>query len=165
MKCMALVRKNPRVWLADLGIVHPRCYLGRRISLSQKKLIDTMDPGNLNLNVFLFSAVLTSIPLPFTFQLTGRFSLWSMLSLIGLGFITGLSFYMNAKALKKVSFLTSVIISNTTLLFTLLWSWMFYGESVSGSILFGAVLLVMGIILANIPKKLNQMTRDMNKDM
>jgi len=126
--------------------------------LSQKKLIDSMDPGNLNLNIFLFSAVFTSIPLPFTYQPTGPFSFWPVLSLVGLGLITGLSFYVNAKALKKVPFLTATIISNTTLLFTLLWAWLFYGEVINGFILFGAVLLVLGIILANIPKKLEQFT-------
>ncbi|HEX2945986.1 MAG TPA: DMT family transporter [Clostridia bacterium] len=121
--------------------------------LSQKKLIDSMDPGNMNLSVFLFCSIFTSIPLPFTFHLTGRFSLWSVLSLVGLGFITGLSFYFNAKALKKVPFLTATIISNASLLFTLLWAWLIYGESVNTFILFGAVLLVIGIILANIPDK------------
>ena len=121
--------------------------------LSQKKLIDSMDAGNMNLSVFLFCSIFTSIPLPFTFHLTGRFSPWSVFSLVGLGFITGLSFYFNAKALKKVPFLTAVIISNSTLLFTLLWAWLVYGEALDAFILFGAVLLIVGIILANIPDK------------
>lgn len=121
--------------------------------LSQKKLIDSMDPGNMNLTVFLFCSIFTSIPLPFTFHLTGPFSLWPVLSLVGLGFITGLSFYINAKALKKVPFLTATIISNSSLLFTLLWAWLAYGETINAFILFGAVLLVIGIILANIPDK------------
>jgi drug/metabolite transporter (DMT)-like permease len=121
--------------------------------ISLKKLVDGMDPGNLNLSIFLFSTILTSVPLPFTFRPLGPFSLWAVFSLVGLGFITGMSFYLNAKALKRVPFLTATIISNSSLLFTLFWAWLFYREAINGFIVLGAVLLVIGIIMTNIPGK------------
>lgn len=120
---------------------------------SLKKLIGQMDSGNINFTVFLLSSFVTVIPVPFTARFPGGFSWLAILSLVGLGLVTGISFYLNAEALKKISFLTAGIINNTSVLFTLLWSKLFFNESVNGYVITGVVILLAGLVLISLPQK------------
>jgi len=120
--------------------------------LSQKLLIDTLDSGNMNFSMFLWCSLATALPLPFNFKFTGSFNIWSLLALVCLGFITGISFYLYADALGKVPFLFAVIISNSSVLFALLWSHLFYKEPITMYIISGTVIFLIGIIMLNIPK-------------
>lgn len=124
--------------------------------ISQKKLIETMGSGNMNLSIFLYSAIFTAIPVPFNFQITGDLNIWPVISLLGLGFVTGISFYIYAKALKKTPLIIAVIISNSSVLFTLLWSRLFFQEPINIFVKVGALLLLTGLIVLNIPKKKKQ---------
>lgn len=114
---------------------------------SQKALIDSIDSGNMNFSVFLLASMITFIPVPFTPVFTGNASLPAVLSLIGLGVVTGVSFYLNAEALKRISFLATGIISNTSVLFTLLWSRLFLDEYMNSYVISGVVILLIGMIL------------------
>lgn len=118
--------------------------------MSQKILIQSMDSGNMNFSVFLWCSLITAAPLPFTFEWPGTFNIWSLLSLTALGLITGISFYLYANTLKKTPFLIAVIISNSSVLFTLLWSWVFLNETITLYIIAGAVIFLAGIIILNI---------------
>lgn len=122
--------------------------------ISVMKLIDTIDSANLNLTMFFFCMILMSLPMPFTIHFSGHFSLWAVASLIGLGLITGISFYFNAEALKKIPFLTVTLISNSTILFTFFWAWLFFKETINGYIIVGGIVLVIGIVLVNIPENI-----------
>jgi len=119
---------------------------------SQKALINTIDTGNMNFSVFLLSSMITFIPVPFTPQFTGHTSIMAVLSLVGLGFVTGASFYLNAEALKKISFFAAGIISNTSVLFTLLWSRLFLNEHINAYVISGVVTLLIGMLLLGIQK-------------
>ncbi len=127
--------------------------------LSQRVLIKTLDSANMNLSVFLFSSMLTALPLPFTFRYSGTFHPWAFLSLVGLGLITGLSFFLYANALKRVTFLTAVIVGNSSILFVLLWSKLFFNEPVTPYIVTGALIFLVGIVLMNIPTSLTNRLR------
>lgn len=119
---------------------------------AQKVLIDSVDSGNMNFSVFLLSSMITLIPVPFSSPFTGNINFPAMLSLIGLGVVTGISFYLNAEALKRISFLASGIISNTSVLFTLLWSRIFYREYINSYVISGVVILLIGMFLISIRK-------------
>lgn len=121
--------------------------------LASKKLVTRMDSGNLNLSTFFFASVVTVVPMPITFSFSGIFNPWSIASLIGLGFITGISFYLYAEALRKVPFLVATIVSNSCVLFTLVWSSLFYKEDVNGYVITGVIILLAGLIIINIPNK------------
>ncbi|NLM10915.1 MAG: DMT family transporter [Clostridiaceae bacterium] len=119
---------------------------------SQKALVNYIDSGNMNFSIFLLSSMVTFIPVPFTSPFTGNVNIPAILSLIGLGLVTGVSFYLNAEALKKVSFLAAGIISNTSVLFTLLWSKLFLNESMNSYVISGVVILLIGMVLISIQK-------------
>lgn len=122
--------------------------------LSQKVLIDSMDSGNMNFSVFLFASLFTAAPLPATFKIQGPFNLWALLSLILLGFITGITFYIYANALRRVPFVIASILGNASALFTLLWSWLFFQEPITSYIITGVCIFLFGVILLNIPDEI-----------
>jgi drug/metabolite transporter (DMT)-like permease len=121
--------------------------------LASKKLVTRMDSGNLNLSTFFFASLVTVIPMPVTFNFSGIFNPGSIASLIGLGFVTGISFYLYAESLRKVPFLVATIVSNSCVLFTLLWSRLFYKEDVNGFVITGVIILLAGLVIINIPQK------------
>jgi len=119
--------------------------------LSQKVLIKNTDSGTMNFSMFLISTLITALPVPFTGSVKGEFSTVALLALIGLGFITGISFYLYANSLKKVPFIVAVIVGNSSSLFTLIWARLFFNEPITPYIIFGSILFVVGIIFINIP--------------
>ncbi|MDO8685709.1 MAG: DMT family transporter [Clostridiales bacterium] len=120
---------------------------------SQKVLIQSMDSANMNFSVFFLSSIITALPVPLNFEWKGSFNFPVLLMLVVLGLITGISFYIYAIALKKISFLISVIITNSCILFTLLWSWLFFNETITVYIMSGAILFLSGIFLLNYREK------------
>lgn len=119
---------------------------------SQKILIEKMSSEQMNLNVFFWATIITAFPLPFTFETADTgFNMWSMISLIALGTITAVSFYIYGLGVKKVSFITLSILINSSVLFTLLWSYLFYGEPITMYTVSGAIVFLLGMILVNIP--------------
>lgn len=121
--------------------------------ICQKKLVEDMEAGNMNLSIFLFGLFLTAIPVGFDYQFSGNIGLWPVLSLLGLGFVTGISFYIYAKALKKTPLLIATVISNSSVLFALLWSRIFFNEPINTYVKIGAVLLISGLIFLNLPER------------
>ncbi|ULL13217.1 DMT family transporter [Paenibacillus sp. H1-7] len=121
--------------------------------LSQKMLIRTMDAENMNFSVFFWCSLLMAVPLPFQAHATGPVNGWGIAALIGLGLITGLSFNWFAQALKKVSFAVAVIVSNTGVLFTIAWSYLFFHDPITIYIIGGAGVFVAGLLLLNWPAK------------
>lgn len=120
--------------------------------ISQKALIQSMESADMNFSVFLWSTIITAFPLPFSFKWAGPFNPWILLILVGLGFITGISFYIYAVALKKVPFLMASIIGNSSVLLSLVWSSVFFQNNITMFIISGSVLFLTGIILLNMPQ-------------
>jgi drug/metabolite transporter (DMT)-like permease len=121
--------------------------------LSQKKLIQTMDSLSMNLSVFFWCAILTALPVPARFEYYGELHWGAVASLLILGAITGISFYLFSNALRTVPFFLAVIISNSSVMFSVLWGWWFFDEPVSVYMLAGMTLFLIGMIVVNWPKK------------
>lgn len=119
--------------------------------LSQKVLIKEMDAGNMNFSVFLVCTVLLALPLPWTFSWSGEFSVYGLLALVLLGVITGLGFYWFSLALKLVSFPIAVIVSNSWVLFSILWAYLFYHDPITIYVIGGGGFFVAGLVLLNLP--------------
>ncbi len=120
--------------------------------LSQKKLVQSMDAITMNVSVFFWSALITALPLPFQFEFKGTVSVSAVVSVLLLGAITGISFYMFSTALKHVPFFVAVIVSNSSVMFTVLWGWLFFKEPVSIYVVIGVLLFVAGMVTVNWPK-------------
>lgn len=121
--------------------------------LSQKLLAKDMDAGSMNFSVFLWASVITAVPVPFQFHMTGDAALWPILSLVALGLITGLSFYWFSQALQLVSFPVAVIVSNSGVLFSILWSHLFFHDPITRYIIGGVLLFTVGLLLLNLPSR------------
>ncbi|MBD2844182.1 DMT family transporter [Paenibacillus sp. IB182496] len=121
--------------------------------LSQKILIKEMDAGNMNFSVFLLCTLLMAAPLPWQFEWSGEISGYRLAALGALGLITGLSFYWFAQSLKMVPFAVAVIVSNCSVLFTILWSYLVYDEPITGYVLSGAGVCLAGLLLLNLPAR------------
>lgn len=118
--------------------------------LSQRILVKNMDSGNMNLSVFLMSTVLVSIPLPFKEQsFTGPVTAWAWCTLILLGVITGLSFLWFAEGIKRVPFTVVAILGNSSVLFSILWSYLFFHEPITGYVISGTSIFLSGFLLLN----------------
>ncbi|MBM7570785.1 drug/metabolite transporter (DMT)-like permease [Aquibacillus albus] len=119
--------------------------------VSQKVLIQKMDAVDMNLSIFLWCSLITTLPLPAQFEWSGDFNGISIFALVALGFITGTSFIIYSKALKQVSFLVAAILVNSSVLFTLFWSWLFYNEPITIYVIVGSLLFLIGMILLSLP--------------
>jgi drug/metabolite transporter (DMT)-like permease len=119
--------------------------------ISQKQLITRMDSADMNFSVFLLSTLVTAVPVPFDGRITPPVTFAGVFALVTLGFITGISFLLYAKALKKVSLLAATLIGNASVLFILLWAWLFYGEDINAPMVIGALIMVIGLVLINLP--------------
>jgi drug/metabolite transporter (DMT)-like permease len=122
--------------------------------VGQKKLITSMDSANMNFSIFLICTIITAIPVPYTLPSVANFSPSVIFSLVALGFITGISFYLNAIVLKKISLLISALISNCSVLFTLFWAWLFFHEPVNEIVIAGVFTFLLGILMLHIPNKM-----------
>ncbi len=128
--------------------------------ISQKKLIDHMDSADMNFSVFLLSTFVTAVPVPFDMRITPPVTVKAVFALVALGFITGISFLLYAKALKKVSLLAATLLGNSSVLFILLWAWLMYGEDVNASMVLGAVIMAGGLVLINLPLPSGTLVRE-----
>lgn len=118
--------------------------------LSQKMIGDRMDIVDSNLSIFLVSGILASLPLiPGTAagELAGvRPDLACILAITLFGFITGIGFYLNAKAIPLVPFYMVPIIQSMMAIFAILWGVLFFHEKISAYIVGGTAMFMVGLI-------------------
>jgi drug/metabolite transporter (DMT)-like permease len=120
--------------------------------LSQKMLLKDMDGGNMNFSVFFWASLMMALPIPIqSGGITGPVTGWAWAALGALGLITGLSFYWFTEAIRRVAFPVAIIISNSSVLFTILWSYLFYKDPISGYILVGTLIFIIGLLVLNMP--------------
>lgn len=132
--------------------------------LSQKMLIEEMDAGNMNLSIFLLCTLMTALPLPFELEWPETYSILGIGALLALGLITGLSFYWFTQAMKTVPFSTSVIVSNSSILFSVLWSHLFYQEPITFYLIAGITVCMAGLLLIQLPVRLSKGRRRRNEE-
>ena len=75
------------------------------------------------------------------------------LAILWYGFVTGIGFYLNAKAIPLVPFRMVAPLQSTMVFFALLWGILFFHEPVSVWIIGGTSLFVLGIVLLSSRKE------------
>ncbi|MCI3921266.1 DMT family transporter [Paenibacillus sp. TRM 82003] len=121
--------------------------------VSQKMLLDSMSDVSMNYSIFFWASLMTAIPLPFATDWQPTFVPGAWLAAIALGLITGLSFYLSSKALRTVKFSVAVVVTNLSVLFTVLWAAVFFRDPITPYIIAGAVVVVAGMTLLNWPSR------------
>ena len=118
--------------------------------LSQKMIADQMDIIDSNLSIFAVSAVLSALPLIPDAAGGGligvRPDLGCIAGILVFGFITGIGFYLNARAILLVPFYMVPIIQSTMAIFAILWGVLFFHEKISIYIIGGTVMFITGLI-------------------
>ncbi len=120
-------------------------------SIAQKKRINEMDPVELNSSIFTFGLFANLLVLPPTGpHTTGIVNFPGVLSITLLGIITCVGFLLQAAAIKTVPLLIATVIQSSTVILSILWGAMFYGDPVSGYVAAGSILFLIGILAINL---------------
>lgn len=139
---------HENILLTGLFILSGIC--GGAHVLAQKMIADRMDILDSNLSIFAVSAVLAGLPLlP---QVAGGSlagvhpNLACLAGITMFGFITGIGFYLNAKAIPLVPFYMVPVIQSTMAIFAILWGVLFFHETVTLYIIGGTAMFLSGLI-------------------
>ena len=116
---------------------------------AQKKVADDFDILDSNLCMFIASSAMAFlVPLSQGAVLPAASpDLPCILAIIWFGFVTGIGFYLNAKAIPLVPFQMVAPLQSLMVFFALAWGILFFHEPVSVWIVSGAVVFVAGIML------------------
>lgn len=118
--------------------------------LTQKMVADKMDIIDSNLLIFSISCVFAFLPLVPDIAdgaLTGvRPDLPCILAILAFGFITGIGFYLNAKAIPLVPFYMVPIIQSMMAIFAIIWGVLFFHESISAYVICGTLMFMVGLV-------------------
>lgn len=132
--------------------------------LSQKMIGDKMDIIDSNLAIFALSGLICGIPLiPKTLsgELAGlQIGPVVVLSIIAIGFFTGIGFYLNAKAIPLVPFYMVPILQSTMVFFALIWGMLFFDEKITVYVICGTILFVLGLIGLNLSSGTKKQTKE-----
>lgn len=137
------------IYLMGLFIISGIC-AGSHV-LSQKMIGDKMDIIDSNLAIFTvssFFSLLPTIPGTLAGNLAGVNPPVSCIIAIVVfgGLITGLGFYLNAKALQLVPFYMVPVIQSTMAIFAITWGVLFFHESITVYIIGGTATFIVGLI-------------------
>lgn len=120
--------------------------------VSQRMLLRSMDNGNMNLSIFFVSTLIVAIPVPVQSNgITGPITIQAWSALVLLGVITGLSFFWFAEAIKRVPFTIVAIVGNCSVLFSILWAYLFFRDPITVYIIVGTLTFLAGFLLLNFP--------------
>ena len=123
-------------------------------SFAQKRLIQKMDNAKLNCSMFLYGWLVTLLMLPVTGpHIETGFNAAGVICTVVLGAITCFGFLMQGAALKTVPLLIATIIQSSTVVLTILWGVLFYGDPISSWVIVGTVLFLAGIIAVNLSSR------------
>lgn len=118
--------------------------------LAQKIVSDKMDIIDSNLAMFSLSAIFAVSPLiPETVSgaIAGvRPNLACCIAILCFGFITGIGFYLNAKAIPLVPFYMVPILQSTMSIFAIIWGVLFFHEPVTLYVIGGTIVFLFGLI-------------------
>ena len=123
-------------------------------SLAQKKLVKSMDLVEMNSSMFFYGWLVTlAVLLPTAPHVRGEVSIPAIFSMLILGAITCVGFLLQGAALKTVSVLAATIIQSSTVILTIFWGVLFYGDPLTGYVICGTILFLAGILCVNIKKQ------------
>ena len=119
-------------------------------SVAQKRLLDSMDTVELNNSMFLIGGLCAGGVLPLTgAAVTGPIRLPAAAAMLVLGAITGVGFLLQAEGFKTVPIFVATLVQSSTVLLSLLWAALLYHERITGWIIAGAALFLVGILIVN----------------
>ena len=116
---------------------------------AQKQLAADFDTLDSNLCMFVLSAA-AALPVPLiegSLLPAAPPGPLCVAAIIWFGFVTGIGFYLNAKAIPLVPFRMVAPLQSTMVFFTLAWGVLFFRETVTGWISGGTLLFVAGVVL------------------
>lgn len=116
----------------------------------QKKLVDQMSAVESNLSMFSIATVIALIPVPISGSVTGKVMPSAIFCILLLGVITGVSFLMISEAMKTVPLFMVSVIQSSTVIFSLLWALLFFGEPITQYIIVGTVMFIIGLLCINL---------------
>lgn len=120
-------------------------------SFAQKQLIQKMDNAKLNCSMFLYGWLVTLMILPVSGEhIKPEWSAAGLACMLILGAITCFGFLLQGAALKTVPLLIATIIQSSTVVLTILWGVLFYGDPISRYVIVGAALFLAGILIVNL---------------
>lgn len=118
--------------------------------LSQKMVAGRLDIIDSNLALFTLSGIFALIPAArpvLTGELTFiRPDLACILAILAFGFITGMGFYLNAKAIPLVPFYMVPVIQSMMAVFAIIWGVLFFHETVTPWIIGGTLSFMIGVV-------------------
>ncbi|MBQ9010038.1 MAG: DMT family transporter [Clostridia bacterium] len=119
---------------------------------AQKKVADSFDVLDSNLFMFSVAAIVGFfVPLSEGRVLpTGTPTPAAIGAIALFGFITGIGFYLNARAIPLVPFQMVALLQSTMVFFSIIWGIVFFHEPVSIFIITGTLLFVTGIVLTQL---------------
>ena len=128
--------------------------------LAQKVIADKMHIIDSNLAIFSVSLMLSLIqvtPNVVSGGLQGIHpGLTCLIAAMAFGFITGIGFYLNAKAIPLVPLYMVPVIQSTMVIFAVLWGILFFHETISVYIVVGIAVFLVGLIWLNILNKTSE---------
>ena len=115
---------------------------------AQKKVAEDFDILDSNLVMFSMASLLALFPPALQGNLApvSPPDLKCIAAILYFGFVTGIGFYLNAKAIPLVPFQMVALLQSTMVLFALVWGFLFFREPITGWIIGGALLFVLGIV-------------------
>ena len=120
-------------------------------SLSQKEMVKKMELTEMNTSMFIFGWLTTLFVLvPSGPHITGSTSFPAILCILLLGGITCVGFLLQGAALKTVPILIATIIQSSTVILTIIWGVLFYGDPLSVYMIAGTALFLVGILAVNL---------------
>jgi drug/metabolite transporter (DMT)-like permease len=148
---------HTNIFLTGLFVLSGFC-AGSHV-LAQKMIADKMDIIDSNLSIFAISTVFSLIPVIPGFaagDIRGIHpGIACFIAILAFGFITGIGFYLNAKAIPLVPFYMVPIIQSTMVIFAILWGMLFFHEAITIYIIAGTITFLIGLIslqLLNVKK-------------
>ena len=116
-----------------------------------------------NLSIFAVAALLAFFPLLPGIaggELSGiRPDIGCFAGILMFGFITGIGFYLNARAILLVPFYMVPIIQSTMVIFAILWGVLFFHERITVYILAGSALFILGLIGLQLSDKIRNRSK------
>lgn len=122
-------------------------------SVAQKKLLDRMDTVDLNTSMFVIGGLCAVGVLPLTDAPVTGLQIPAAVAMLILGAITGAGFLLQAEGLKTVPIFTATLVQSSTVILSLVWAALLYRERITGWIVAGTALFLIGILIVNLKPK------------
>ena len=122
-------------------------------SVAQKKLLDRMDTVDLNTSMFVIGGLCAAGVLPLTDAPVTGLQIPAAVAMLILGAITGAGFLLQAEGLKTVPIFTATLVQSSTVILSLTWAALLYHERITGWIVAGTALFLIGILIVNLKPK------------